>query len=92
MRDGLPSARVRSDRLRYLTEDPAYTALIRYLEGAVKMNKDEMKEMHVEFYDRNETTYIKIWVVTMDGAKVVLADTECDFVHMKIVHNRKLDN
>ena len=30
------------------------------------MNKDEMKEMHVEFYDRNETTYIKIWVVTMD--------------------------
>jgi len=56
------------------------------------MNKDEMKEMHVEFYDKNETTYIKIWVVTMDGAKVVLADTECDFVHMKIVHNRKLAN
>ena len=56
------------------------------------MNKDEMKEMHVEFYDKNETTFIKIWVITTDGATVVLADTECDFVHMKIVHNRKLEN
>jgi len=48
----------------------------------------EMREMHVEFYDKHETTWIRIYVITVTGEHITLADTECDFVHMKIVHRR----
>lgn len=47
---------------------------------------DEMRELHVEFYEKDGTTWIKIYVITMGLDRIMLADTECDFVHMKIRH------
>lgn len=54
----------------------------------------EMKELHVEFYQKEGTTWIKLYVITTGLERILLADTECDFVHMKIQHkaNAKGEN
>ena len=49
----------------------------------------EMKELHVELYERKDTTFMRIVYISTDGERITLADTECDFRILKIVMEDK---